>query len=83
MVTTVAPGLERAFRRIVDSQAVQTGTGLDGPRAAALRVQESVGIDDDAHVSLVDGIERLGGDVAPASLLPRALVGLMATELAR
>lgn len=75
---TLVAALETAFDRIDDFLAVQAGElSMD----AVLRLQESVGVDDDARAAFARRLSEVHPDAAPGAVLLGVLLGLSAAEL--
>lgn len=75
---TLIAALETAFDRIDDFLAVQADElSMD----AVLRLQESVGVDDDARAAFARRLSEVQPDAAPGAVLLGVLLGLSAAEL--
>lgn len=74
--------LARAFDRIDDFERVQSGVRGKELVEAVDRLQESVGIDDDARALIGERLDQIkGSDKAPGHVLLGVIVGLIAAEL--
>ena len=75
--------LADALARIDDFEAVQAGVSGQDLVDAVARLQESVGLDDDARARIREWIGERGSASrrAPGHLLLGIIVGLMAAEL--
>jgi hypothetical protein len=81
-VNEIADSLARAFDRIEDFEAVQSGRSGEDLLDAVLLLQESVGIGDEARALLRDRLPVGAGTSHPAGhLLLGLIVGLTAAEL--
>ena len=79
----ITDSLERAFDRIDDFQAVQSGRSGEQLVDAVLCLQEAVGIRDDTRVLIKERLDAIkGSSRAPGHVLLGVIVGLMAAELA-
>ena len=75
--------LAQALDRVADFNAVQRGRGADELADAVNRLQESVGVDDEARAILRDRLAALPGAGPNAGpVLLGIIVGLMAAQLA-
>ena len=74
--------LTRAFDRIGDFQAVQAAASGDELLGAVIRLQESVGIDDDVRGLIAERLEEIrGSQRAPGHVLLGLILGLTAAAL--
>lgn len=80
-IASLADNVARAFDRIADFEAVQRGAGADELLAAVTRLQESVGIDDEARVVLRERLAARGWSSSTGQVALGLVVGLMAAEL--
>ena len=78
----ISASLARAFKRLDDFQAVQGRASADERLDAVLRLQESVGIGDEARALISERVESTDGRNSPLGhLLLGIIVGLTAAEL--
>jgi hypothetical protein len=78
----IADSLDRAFDRITDFEAVQSGRSADELVAAVTRLQESVGILDESRSLIAERVAEIkGAPRARGHVLLGLIVGLMAAEL--
>lgn len=78
----IADGLARAFDRIADFRAVQSGASEDTMVEAAIRLQESVGIDDDARRLIGERLAAIPGSSGTTGAVVLGLiVGLTSAQL--
>jgi len=80
-IASLADNVARAFDRIADFEAVQRGADSDELLAAVTRLQESVGIDDEARVVLRERLAARGWSASTGQVALGLVVGLMAAEL--
>ena len=75
--------LARAFARIDDFESVQAGVGGQDLIDAVVRLQESVGIDDEARALIGERLRERGDASrrAPGHVLLGIILGLIAAEL--
>jgi hypothetical protein len=75
--------LQAAFDRIEDFLAVQSGDGGAIALEPVMRLQESVGIDDDARAAFVARLSDVQPNAHAGAVLLGLIVGLCAAELDR
>jgi hypothetical protein len=64
-----------------DFLAVQTADGLPLELAQLLRLQESIGVDDEARAVFAPCLDEVQPDASPGAVLFGMLVGLSAAQL--
>jgi len=73
--------LDEAFTRLEDFLAVQTADGGRLELDHVLRLQESVGVDDDTRAVFAQRLSAVQPDVPAGAVLLGLLVGLSAAQL--
>ncbi len=82
LMAEITDSLARAFDRIADFQAVQSGRSGKELLEAVTRLQESVGIGDEPRAVIAERLDTIAGSSrAPGHVLLGVIVGLMAAEL--
>jgi hypothetical protein len=78
----ITDNIGRAFDRIDDFKAVQAGVDADELLDAVIRLQESVGIEDEARAVIGERLDaRVGSTPAPGQVLLGVIIGLIAAQL--
>lgn len=75
--------LQAAFDRIEDFLAVQADNAGQIAIEPVMRLQESVGVDDDARAAFAQRLQATQPDVSPGAVLLGLIVGLSAAQLQR
>jgi hypothetical protein len=75
--------LQAAFDRIEDFLAVQSADGAPIALEPVMRLQESVGINDDARAAFVERLSDVQPDGDAGAVLLGLIVGLSAAQLDR